>query len=226
MKQEDILKQIAQLKTAEEKIAFLKSLLKQIKDERVKKVIEGIIKQMEPQKKEEKEEGIEEIVSELPKGGDASVPESRPLKIEEYKPRQITIDTEVEAEKPEAEKKGDANQTLTSYLRTEAAQRQNLEQAQQRDKASDDYERILGERMRADNLGDMTQEIKFARKGFETHRPQILTPQAEGMDTEHYKTKQEMHEALEITERIKWRHGENHLTIGKLDKYKRKPEEL
>jgi hypothetical protein len=228
MKPEELLQRIAKLESADEKIKFLKSLLAQVEDKQTKIAIEAIIKQLETQKKEKKEdepEDIEQIVSDVPTGTSAAMPQTEPLKLEDYKAPPESIETEVEPERPPeaGELLAERRESLPSYLTTEAALREDMEQRVQEDReeAMAEYERMLEERR---GMRDLSDRIKFSRTNWDLQSRDLAPAQAQDLNDERYRASSAEENLGELTDRIKWHHRENHLTERKLDKYKRKDE--
>jgi hypothetical protein len=223
MKPEELLQRIAKLKTVGEKVKFLKSLLKQIDEEQTKKLIKGLIKQLETQKQDKdkkKGEDIEEILGDVPTATSSAVPQVGPIKLEDYKAPPESIETEVEPERPLAERR----EGLPSYLKTEAALREGMEQAtqQSREEAMLDYERMLEERR---SMRDLSDRLRFSKTDWNLQGRDLVSPAVQNIDDERYKTMSDVQSDLgELTDRIKWHHRENHLTERKLDKYRRKDE--
>jgi len=151
MRPEEILKQLSGLKTDKEREEFLRKLLKEEKDSKVKLFLESIVKQLSQRKQEEKPQTIEELLWEIEQGPSAFI-EAGDIEFGKYIAPAANAGFELPEEKSE-------KKSPVPYIPLGKSEAEAREMLDEREKLLKDYERGSSEAVRG-RAESLTSEIR------------------------------------------------------------------
>ncbi len=183
MRPEEILKKLSGFKTDEERVKFLKELLNDVKDKKIRIFLESIIKQLSQKKKsEEKPRTIEEILMDAAQGTSAII-EAGEIEFGKY------IGPVREARFEVGEEGGPEPSSPVPYIPATGNEAEMRGLLEEREQLLRDYERGSSEEILA-RAETMTQEIRRPTATRQSARQEVFLPKHIGGE---YKRAEERH---------------------------------